>query len=121
MLWTGYFLSTLPVLLLLMSAGMKLSRHPDVLDGLAKYGYSESVVFPLGVVELVSTVLYIVPQTAVLGAILLTGYLGGATATHVRAADPFLIPVVLGVVLWSGLYLRDARLRQLLPLRRRAS
>ena len=75
---------------------------------------------PLGIVELVCTIIYLVPRTAILGAILLTGYLGGATATHVRAGDPaaqFLTPVVFGALLWLGLYLRCARLRALIPFR----
>jgi hypothetical protein len=72
----------------------------------------------LGILELVCTVLYAIPRTAVLGAILLTGYLGGAIATHVRIGDDFTPPVIMALLLWGGLYLRDARLRALLPLRR---
>jgi hypothetical protein len=81
-----------------------------------KLGYSESVILPLGIVLLVCTVLYLIPPTAVLGAILLTGYLGGAVATHVHAGDgPFeiLFPVLFGALLWGGLALRDPRLRAL--------
>jgi hypothetical protein len=83
-------------------------------------GYAEAVVLHLGVVLVACTILYLIPQTAVLGAILLTGYLGGAVATHVRAGQgPFeiLFPVVLGALLWGGLVLRDVRLRALLPWR----
>jgi Mn2+/Fe2+ NRAMP family transporter len=76
------------------------------------------VVKPLGVVELASAVIYLIPQTAVLGAILLTGYMGGAIATHVRLEEPFIIQTMIGVVVWLGIFLRDARLRQLIPLRR---
>lgn len=118
LLWTGRVLSTLPVLMLLMSAGMKFARPPEVVDGFAKLGYSVDLAVPLGIVEIACTIIYIVPQTAVLGAILLTGYLGGATATHVRVGDPWIAPMILGVLVWAGLYLRDARLRALLPLRR---
>jgi hypothetical protein len=117
-LWIGRVLSALPVLMLVMSAGMKLSKSQQVVEGITKFGYSEAVILPLGVVELVATVLYCIPQTAVLGAIILTGYLGGATATHVRAGEPFFVPIVLGVVLWLGLLLRDRRLQSLLPLRK---
>jgi len=118
LLWTGYVLSALPVLMLLMSAGMKLARVPAAMEGFAKFGYPESVILPLGIVEITCTALYIIPQTSVLGAILLTGYLGGATATHVRAGEPWFAPVILGVVLWLGLYCRDARIRALVPFRK---
>ena len=84
MVWAGRILSALPVLMLLMSGGMKLAMPPDVAKGFADLGYSENLALPLAIVELGSTMLYIIPQTAVLGAILLTGYLGGATATHGR-------------------------------------
>jgi len=117
MIWAGRVLSALPVPLLLFSASMKLSKSAEVVEGFTKYGYPESIIVGLGVVELVCTILYIIPQTAVLGAILLTGYLGGATATHVRAGENFVGPVLFGVVLWIGLYLRDARVRALAPLR----
>jgi hypothetical protein len=80
-------------------------------------GYPESLARPLGIVELACTIIYLVPQTAVLGAILLTGYMGGAIATHVRVGDPYFVQIGMGVMLWLGLYLRDARLRALLPLR----
>ncbi len=115
--WLGRFLSAGPVLLLIMSGVMKLMKPDMVLEGFAKFGYPESVLIPLGVVELVSTLLYIIPQTSVLGAVLLTGYLGGATATHVRVSDPWYMTVILGVVIWLGLVLREPRLRPLLPIR----
>jgi hypothetical protein len=117
MVWVGRVISVLPVPLLLMSAGMKIAKSPQAVEGLAKFGYDESVLVGLGVVELICTILYLIPQTAVLGAILLTGYLGGATATHLRVGDNFVAPVLFGVVLWIGLYLRDARVRALAPLR----
>jgi hypothetical protein len=72
---------------------------------------------PIGLLELLCAVLYLVPQTALLGAVLLTGYLGGAVATHLRIGEPFVLPLVLGVLIWAGLWLRDPRLRGLLPLR----
>ena len=87
MYWTGWAISALPVLMLLVSAAMKFAKPAPVMEGMAKHGYSEDVIFGLGVVELACTVLYLIPQTSVLGAILLTGYLGGATATHVRVGE----------------------------------
>ena len=119
-LWTGRVLSTLPVLMLTMSGVMKLMGPPEIVQGFQNYGYDASILVPLGVVELACTLLYVIPRTAVLGAILVTGYLGGAIATHVRAGEPpaqYVIPVVLGVLVWLGLYLRDARLRDLVPVR----
>lgn len=118
----GYVMSTLPVLMLLMSAVMKIARSPQVIEGMPQMGYPVWQAVPLGIVELVCTVLYIIPQTAVLGAILLTGYLGGATATHVRMEDPgFSTAVILGVFLWGGLFLRDPRVRALIPFRKNLS
>jgi len=117
MLWVGRIISTLAVLMLLMSGIMKLVKPDPVVEGFAKFGYHEGLALGLGILELVCTVLYAVPRTSVLGAVLLTGYLGGATATHVRIGDPFYFPVILGVLVWGGLYLRDPRLHALLPLR----
>jgi hypothetical protein len=117
MLWVSYIMSTLPVLMLLFSGIMKLIKPPSVMEGFAHLGYDESVALGLGVVELLATLLYIIPRTSVLGAILLTGYLGGATATHLRIGEPFHMAILLGVFVWGGLYLRDARLRLLIPLR----
>ena len=120
-LWTGRILSALPALFLLFDAVLKLAKPSFVVQGTVQIGYPESVIVPLGVVLLVCTILYLVPRTAVLGAILLTGYLGGAVATHVRHSDPLfshiLFPVYIGVLLWGGIYLRDERLRVLIPLR----
>ena len=117
MLWAGYIMAAVPVLLLLMSGVMKVMNPPFVTEGFVRLGYSENLALGIGIVELLCVVLYVVPQTAVLGAILLTGYLGGATASHVRIGEPFHMAVLLGVVIWGSLYLRDARLRALLPLR----
>ncbi len=119
MLWAGRILSALPALMLLFSAVMKLMKPAPVLQEFARLGYQENVILGLGILELACTVIYLVPRTAVLGAILLTGYLGGATATHLRIGDPFInyMTVVFGVLVWSGLYLRDERLRALIPLR----
>jgi hypothetical protein len=116
-LWTGWVLSVLPSLLLFFSAYMKVARRPEAIEGFAKLGYPEHAALWIGIVEITCTVLYLIPRTAVLGAILLTGYLGGATNTHVRVGEPFFMPVLVGVVVWLGLFLREPRLRSLIPQR----
>lgn len=116
----GWVLSILPCLMLLMAAAMSILQPPDAVKNTTELGYSQSVMLPLGIVTLVCVILYLVPQTAVLGAILLTGYLGGAVDVHVRKNDPLvlvLFPVLFGVVLWLGIFLREPRLRRLVPLR----
>jgi hypothetical protein len=117
--WAGWVMTALPALMLLMSAGMKFAKGPKVMEGMAKFGYPESTILGIGIAELACTVLYVIPRTSVFGAILLTGYLGGATATHVRVGDPaFISAVITGVLVWLGLYLRDPRVRALVPLRK---
>jgi hypothetical protein len=116
-LWTGRVLTTLPVLLLLFSAAMKLAHPPQLDEGFAHLQIPVSFAFGLGVLEVTCTVIYLIPRTAVLGAILLTGYLGGAMLTHLRVGDQFFTHIIMGVVLWGGLYLREPRLRALIPLR----
>jgi len=118
MLWVGRIMSALPVLMLLFSGVMKLVKPAPVVQGFAHLGYPESLTLGLGIVELACAVVYVIPRTSVLGAILLTGYLGGATATHLRIGEPFFMPIILGMLVWGGLYLRDDRLRALIPLRR---
>jgi hypothetical protein len=118
-LWTARILGGLVTLFLLVDAVGKILRLAPYVEGTAKVGYPAGVLVPLGVVLLACTVLYVVKRTAVLGAILLTGYLGGAVATHVRMEQPFIMPVIMGVIVWGCLYLRDARLRALLPLDRK--
>jgi len=118
----GWVLSGLVIAFLLMDATMKLLALPIVLETQEPLGFSGAgIARGLGVLLLACTLLYAVPQTAVLGAILLTGYLGGAVVTHVRVGDPLfshiLFGVYVGVLLWLGLYLRDERLRVLVPLR----
>ncbi len=118
LLWTGRVISVLPALMLLMSASMKLSHAPQFVAMFTnKLGYQESSLTAIGILELACTALYLIPQTAFLGALLLTGYLGGAIATHVRVGEPFTTPLVLGVLVWVGLYLRESRLTALAPLR----
>jgi hypothetical protein len=120
MLWAGRIMSGVPVLFLLFDGAMKLVKPGFVVEATVRLGYPESVILGLGIVLLACTVLYLIPRTSVLGAILLTGYLGGATASHVRAGDPIfpiVFPIIFGVLIWGGLLLRDVRLRALLPLR----
>jgi hypothetical protein len=121
-LWTGRIMSALPALFLFMDGVGKLVKPAPVVEGTVQLGYPESVLLGLGIVLLTCTALYVIPRTAVLGAILLTGYLGGAVATHVRVGSPLfshtLFPVYIAVLIWGGLYLRDERLRALIPLRR---
>ena len=117
MLWTGRILSTLPVLMLLFSAVMKFVQPPGFAEGMAKLGIPENLALGLGLLELACVILYIIPRTAVLGAILLTGYLGGAILTHLRVGENFIGPIVFGVFIWGGLFLRDPRIRALIPLR----
>ena len=118
--WIGLIVSGLPALFLLIDGVMKLFKPAVVVDGTVKLGYSEGVIVPLGIVLVACTILYLIPVTSVLGAILITGYLGGAVATHVRIGNPMLshalFPVYVGALLWLGLWLRDARLRALLPI-----
>jgi hypothetical protein len=118
MLWAGRIVSALPVLMLLFSGVMKLMKPASVVEGFAHLGYPEGLALGLGIAELTCAVVYVIPRTSILGAILLTGYLGGATATHLRIGEPFFTPVILGMLVWGGLYLRDDRLRALIPLRR---
>jgi hypothetical protein len=119
MVWIGRVMSALPVLLMLFSAVMKLVKAAPVIQGFPRYGYPESLIVTIGVLELLSCIVYLIPSTAVLGAILMTAYLGGATATNVRVGDPsYVMTVLLGVFVWGGLFFRDARLRALIPFRR---
>jgi hypothetical protein len=118
MIWAGRIVSALPIAFLLFSGALKLAQPKEVLEEFTRLGYGEGIAVGLGIVEIACAIIYAIPQTAVLGAILLTGYLGGATATHVRIGDPFYGPIIFGVLVWLGLFLRDERLRALLPLRR---
>jgi hypothetical protein len=118
-LWTSYVMSALPVLIVLLGSVMKLLRLPGVVEGFARAGLPERLIVPVGLLELICPVVYLIPRTSVLGAILMIGLLGGATLTTLRIGDPtFPLPVVLGMLVWGGLYLRDLRIRELIPLRR---
>jgi hypothetical protein len=119
MLWAGRIISALPVLLLLFSGTMKLLQPPDIVTSFKELGYDEDLIRPIGIAEVCCALLYAVPQTCVLGAILVTGYLGGATATHLRLHQPMFVgPVIFGILAWIGVWLRDSRLRALAPWRR---
>lgn len=120
-LWAGRVVSGLVVLFGLFDGISKLMKVPQVMEATVRIGFPESTIFGIGVVLLACTVLYVIPGTAILGAILLTGYLGGATAANVRTGAPAFnvsFPVIFGVLVWLGLLLRERRLEALLPLRR---
>jgi len=115
--WVGRVISVLSSLVFLMSAFMKLKGGTEVMQGMAHLGLPDSMIMPLATLEISCVVIYLVPVTSVLGAILLAGYIGGAICTHWRAGDPFYVQIALGVFVWLGLYLRENRLKALLPLR----
>jgi hypothetical protein len=120
-LWAGRVMTAIPVLFLLMDGGMKLFPIAPVTETMTQLGWQPSLAPKIGILLLASLALYVLPRTSVLGAILLTGYLGGAIATHVRVGNPLftyvLFPVYVALLLWGGLYLREDRLRALIPLR----
>ena len=119
-LQAGYALSGLVTLFLLFDSAIKFINPPGVAEASAHIGWSPSLAPDLGLILLLCTVLYAIPRTSILGAVLLTGYLGGAVATHLRVGDPFfthiMFPFYFGILVWIGLYLRDERVRTLLPL-----
>lgn len=118
-LWTGRVMSALPVLLVLFGSVVKLMKTASVVEAFVRAGIPERLIIPVGIIELVCVIVYLIPQTAVLGAILMTGLLGGATITNLRISDPtYPMPIVLGMLAWGGLFLRDLRLRDLIPIRR---
>ena len=120
-LWAGRVMSGAATLFLLVDATVKVLELPPALEGTTQLGYPASVVFGLGMLQLACLVMYLVPRTSVLGAVLWTGYLGGAVATHVRVGNPLfthtLFPIYVAALLWGGLWLRDERVRSVLPLR----
>jgi hypothetical protein len=116
--WVGRVISVLACLLFIFSAVLKLQGGPEVVKGFAHLGFPPSLMIPLAILELACVVVYLIPPTAVVGAILLTGYIGGALCTHWRVGDPFYTHIVLGILIWLGIYLRDDRLKALIPLRR---
>jgi len=118
MVWSGRVMTVLAGFPFVMSAVMKFMGGPQVVQGMSHFGWPETMLMTLGVLEAGSVILYLIPKTAVLGAIVLTGYLGGALSTHLRIGEPVYIHIVLGFFIWGGLYLRDSRLRELIPLRK---
>ena len=121
MLWAGRVLSLWPVFVVVSSATWKLTRNPWYVMEFGRIGWPESALTGLALLQLACLALYVIPPTAVLGAVLLTGYLGGAIATYVRIGEPYpvLVPLSTSVIAWAGIYLRDERLRSLLPFRGR--
>ncbi len=116
--WLGRVFTGLPGLALVASGAMKLTGNPEIVKMLTeKFGFRADHLPVIAVIELACATLYLIPQTAALGAVLLTGYLGGAVVTHLRVGDPVVAPVLLGVLLWLGLWFRDKRVRGLLPVR----
>src|SRR4051812_42471893 len=117
-LWAGRIIPAVIILFMLFDGGIKVLRLAPAVQGTVRLGYPASLVLPIGLTVLACTLLYAIPMTATLGAILLTGYMGGATASQVRMQDPwFLFPVLIGALAWLGIFLRDERLRALIPLR----
>jgi DoxX-like family len=118
----GYLLTALVALFLTFDTVIKVLKLEPAVQGTLQLGYPVNTVLWIGLIELVCLALYLVPRTSVLGALLLTGYLGGAIATHVRVGSPLLshtlFPIYVALLLWGGLYLREARLRELVPFRR---
>ena len=116
-MWAGRVISGLLSLLFAMSAGMKLKGGAEVVQGMAHLGLPESLMVPLGILEISCVAIYLIPATSILGAILLTGYIGCAILAHLRIGEPIVMQIVLGVCVWLGLYLRENRLRELIPVR----
>jgi hypothetical protein len=121
-IWVGRILSALAILFLSFDTIVKVLRLSVAIEGTTQLGYPESTVFVIGIIQLVCLVLYVIPQTSVFGAILFTGYLGGAIATHLRIGSPLfthiLFPIYVAVLIWGGLYAREPRLRAMVPIRR---
>jgi hypothetical protein len=116
-IWTGRILVGLVSLMFLVFGSYAAIMPSKVVDSMTQLGYPANVARPIGIVQALIGVLLLIPRTAVFGGLLITAYLGGATATHVRAGQPFFLPVIVGIVVWIGLLLRERRLRALLPLR----
>jgi len=114
-IWTGRVVTGIISVLLAMDAGLKVFLLGPAVEGTAQLGYPPEIVFPLGIIQVASLILYLIPRTSILGAVLWTGYLGGAVATHVRLDNPLfthtLSPIYVAILLWGGLWLRDRRLR----------
>lgn len=118
MRYTGYVLTALSALFLFFSASGKFFKPEGMEVNVTPLGWRMDQMTTLGIVEVACVILYLIPQTAVFGAVLITAYLGGAVATHARIGDPFYFPIILGIVVWLGIYLREPRLWPLSPIRR---
>jgi hypothetical protein len=119
LVWTGRVISIVACLLFLFSAALKLMGGPELAKGMAHLGMPEHLLVPLAILEISCVVIYLIPATSVLGAILLAGYVGGAICTHLRVGDPWYVQAALGILIWLGLYLRESRLKALIPIRTR--
>ncbi|MEM7550190.1 MAG: DoxX family protein [Bacteroidota bacterium] len=120
LLWASYILQGIVTIMFLMGAFMNLLQTESAIAGATSLGYPETSVVYLGIVLLVSTILYVIPKTSILGALLLTGWLGGAVASHVIHGDPMfntMFPIVFGVVIWLSLWLRDQKLKAVFPFK----
>jgi hypothetical protein len=116
--WLGRCLSLVAIIIFAVSAGMKLHRGEDFLVEMTRLGISHDLILIIAIIEVSALIIYAIPKTAFLGAIILTAYLGGAVMTHFRVGDGIFTPVILGIILWAGLYFRESRLLNLLPLRK---
>jgi uncharacterized membrane protein YphA (DoxX/SURF4 family) len=117
MTWTGWVLTVLVAAMLIMSGVVKFTDNPDLKAGIEKMRITRETVQRIGVAEIACAVLYLVPQTTVLGAIVVTGYLGGAIFAHVQQGEPLIVPIAIAVVAWFGVFFREPRLREIAPLR----
>jgi hypothetical protein len=120
-LWAGRIISALAILFLILDSVIKVLKLAPAVESTTQLGYPESLVITIGIIELVCLAIYVIPRTSIFGAILMTGYLGGAIATNLRAGTPLfnvIFPIIIGALLWGGIYLRDQKLRELVPLRR---
>lgn len=119
MMWVGRVITALVALFLIFDSAVKLLKTPQAVQGTVQLGYPEGTIVPIGITLLVSLVLYLIPRTSIPGAILLAGYLGGATSSMVRVSSPWILfPVFIGMLAWAGIYFRDPQLRALIPLRK---
>lgn len=120
MYWIGWVVGALPALLLIMSGIFKVSGAggEEAVREVARLGWTPPLMGSIGILEILVAVIYLIPQTSILGAVLATGYMGGAIATHVRISDPFFIQLLIGILFWVGLWLRDPRVRELIPIRK---
>jgi hypothetical protein len=118
LLWAGRIVSGLIVLLLLAGGIFGIIKSAEMAPQAAKYGFPEGMLVKIDIICIICALIYAFPRTAVLGAILLTGYFGGAVLTHLRVGEPFWIPILVAVLAWGGVFLRDEKLRALIPLRR---